>query len=268
METMTESESSEEMQARRSAVSSGFAHCGRAALLAIAFARTLARPTDWFLAAFAEGWRQTRSTFPLVIVLCSLGGALMSQQMGIQFQGSLPNWFVGAIVAASITTELAPLFVGFALVGVVGARIAAEVATMQITEQVDALEVIGRDPVPILVTPRVIAGLVAGPVLVSFGLVAALLAGWILAVLVTPASTAEFWFGVRNITRDFHLYYALIKAAVFGFVITFTGCYVGLEARGGSVGVGRATTTAVVSMISAVVLLNTLLVPLLKLTKS
>ncbi len=246
-------------------VGSAIAHVGRAALLAVAIVRALPAPQAWGRPALGELHRQVVNALPLVLLLSAMGGALMAQQTGVQFHRNLPDWVIGAIIAASLITEMVPLFIGFALVGMVGARIAAELATMQVTEQIDALEVVGRDPVIFLVVPRVTAGIAAGAVLTSFGLAVSLLTGWITAVAVTPVTTTEFWYGVRNYMRDFPLFFALIKCSAFGLAIAFLGSYVGLDARDGSVGVGRAVTRAVVLMIAAIVVLDTLLVPLLKL---
>lgn len=250
--------------AERGLAGRAISHIGRASVLASAVVRALPYPRQWGRPAASELYRQVVLALPLVLLLSALGGALMAQQTGVQFHRNLPDWVIGAIIAASLITEMVPLFIGFALVGMVGARIAAELASMQVTDQIDALEVIGRDPVLFLVVPRVTAGLVAGAVLTSFGIAVSLLSGWLAAVVVTPASTTEFWFGVRNYMRDFPLFFALIKCATFGFAVTFIGCYVGLEARDGSVGVGRAVTRGVVLMITAIVVLDTMLVPLLK----
>ncbi|MBI4409536.1 MAG: ABC transporter permease [Gemmatimonadetes bacterium] len=243
-------------------------HLGRSSLLAAAVVSALPHPQHWLAGAFEEARRQAYGALPLVLFLTGLGGAVTSQQTGYQFEGVLPYWVIGSVVAASVITELAPLLTGIALVGVVGARIAAELGAMEVTEQVDALEVIGRDPVTYLVVPRVLAGLLAAPVLVALALAASLFAGWGVAVLVTPVTSAEFWFGVRYYMRDFPLFFALIKGAAFGLSITFIASYVGLQARGGSRGVGRATTRAVVAMVSALLVLDTLFAPLLKLVPS
>lgn len=245
----------------------GLEHLGRAALLAVAVAGALRTPRKWLAASLEEMHRQALIALPLAVFLAALGGVVTSQQTGYQFQASLPYWVIGNVVAATVITEMAPLLTAFALVGIVGARIAAELGAMQVTEQIDALEVIGRDPVTYLVVPRVLAGLVVGPILVAFALPASLFAGWAAALLTTPVTSADFWFGVRYYIRDFPFFFALIKGVAFGVGITFVGSYVGLEARGGSMGVGRATTWAVVAMISAIVVLDTLLVPLLKLIR-
>lgn len=228
---------------------------------------SLTRPGAWLGATLVEARRQTMDALGLVLVLSILGGVLIAQQTGVQFQGTLPSWVVGSIVAASLVTELTPLFTGFALVGMVGTRIAAELGSMRVTEQVDALAVMGRDPLTFLVLPRVVGALLAAPILVSFALGASMLAGWAAALLATRADSADFWFGVRHYMRDFPLFFALIKTVAFGGAIAAIGCASGLGAGGGAAGVGEATRRAVVMMILAIVILDTALVPLLKVVR-
>jgi phospholipid/cholesterol/gamma-HCH transport system permease protein len=210
-------------------------HLGRALILTGAVLSALRYPARWARAAAAEANRQIADSFVLIILVALLGGALIAQQIGVQFQGNLPSWVIGAIVAASTITEVTPLFAGIMLSGVVGTRIAAELGAMRVTEQVDALEVMGRNPVAYLVVPRAVGAIIAAPVLTVFALAAALLAGWVASVLVTQATTADFWFG-----------------------------YCGLEAGGGSQGVGHATRRAVVVTIVAIIFLDVSLIPLLK----
>jgi phospholipid/cholesterol/gamma-HCH transport system permease protein len=237
---------------------------GRAAVQVAAAARAACRPAQWFMPMLVEARRQMVDALGLVLLLAVLGGALMAQQTGYQFQGTLPAWIVGSIVAASLVTEMTPLFTGFALVGMIGTRIAAELGAMRVTEQVDALDVMGRDPLTYLVLPRVVGALVAAPVLMSFALGASLLSGWGSAVLTTRADTADFWFGVRHYMRDFPLFFALIKSVAFGGAVAVIGSVCGLTAAGGASGVGQATRRAVVLMVTAIILLDTALVPLLK----
>lgn len=239
-------------------------HLGRALLLQAAVLGALAHPGLWARAALSEAHRQIADSLGLVLVVAVLGGALIAQQIGVQFEGNLPSWVVGAIVAASTITEVTPLFAGFMLSGVVGTRIAAELGAMRVSEQVDALEVMGRNPVAYLVVPRVVGAVLAAPVLTTFALAAALLAGWGSSVLVTRATSADFWFGVRHYMRDFPLFFALIKGVVFGGSIAMTASYCGLEAEGGSQGVGRATRRAVVITIVGIIFLDASMVPLLK----
>lgn len=249
---------------REGRVRAWLGHLGRLALLFIALMRALGRPRKWFGLFTVELRRQTLGALPLVLFLTALGGAVTSQQTGYQFQAALPLWVIGSVVAASVVTELAPLLTAIALVGLVGARITAELGAMKVTQQVDALEMIGREPVVYLVLPRVLAGVLAGPILVALALAGSLAAGYGAAILVTPVTGAEFIYGVKFYMRDFPLFFALIKGTVFGFAITFTASYVGLRARGGSTGVGEATTRGVVAMLTAILVLDSLLAPLLK----
>jgi phospholipid/cholesterol/gamma-HCH transport system permease protein len=240
---------------------------GRFVLFALAFARALRRPAPWAGATLTEARRQAFDALPLVLLLSSMGGALISLQTGYQFGDNLPNWVIGSIVASSLITEVTPLFVGFGNMGMIGTRIAAELGTMKVTEQVDALEVIGRDPLPYLVVPRVVAATLVGGVLICFALFASMIAGWLAAISATPAETHDFWFGVRYYMRDFPMFFALIKAVAFGGATAFMACFVGLEATGGSTGVGRAVKTAVVSILLSIVVLDVLLTPLLKIVR-
>lgn len=244
--------------------SPALAELGRVLLLARAVLGALGQPRRWARRAVAEAERQILDAIVLVVLMSALGGGLVAQQIGIQFEGNLPAWVIGAIVAACTVTEVTPLFASFVLIGVVGARIAAEIGAMTVTEQVDALEVVGRDPVAYLVVPRMVGALIATPILFAFALAAAMLAGWGAAILCTRATSADFWFGVRHYMRDFPLFYALLKGAAFGIAITFIGGYVGLEAKGGSEGVGRTARRGVVVMIVTVLLLDAAFVPLLK----
>ncbi len=242
-------------------------HLGRSALLLGAMARALREPRKWLGLLATELRRQSLGALPLVLFLTALGGAVTSQQTGYQFQAALPLWVIGSVVAASVITELAPLLTAIALVGIVGARITAELGAMKVTQQVDALEMIGREPVVYLVLPRVLAGVLAAPMLVALALGASLLAGYGAAILVTPVTGPEFIYGVKFYMRDFPLFFALIKGTVFGFAITFIASYVGLQARGGSTGVGQATTHGVVAMLTAILVLDSLLAPLLKVVR-
>src|SRR5688572_24045646 len=115
---------------------------GRALLFLRAFVLALRSPRVWLGATIEEAWRQSVDALPLVLLLTSLGGALISLQTGFQFQNNLPLWVIGSIVASSLLTEVTPIFVGLGIIGMIGTRVAAEIGTMRVTEQVDALELI------------------------------------------------------------------------------------------------------------------------------
>ena len=180
------------------------------------------------------------------------GGALALQI----YQGSSPataGTLVPTIVALGITRELGPVLAALMVAGRVGASIAAELGTMRVTEQIDALVTLATNPFKYLVGPRILAAVVTLPLLVAIGDTIGVMGGYIVATRTLDLngyayikSTADF-LHVDDVTSG------LIKAAVFGFIIAVMGCYHGFNSKGGAQGVGRATTNAVVS--SAILIL-------------
>jgi phospholipid/cholesterol/gamma-HCH transport system permease protein len=149
--------------------------------------------------------------------------------------------------------ELAPVLTGLALAGRVGANIAAELGTMKVTEQVDALETLGYDPVAYLVVPRILAGILMFPIVVGAAMFVGLGAGWAASLGLLDMTTSEFLKGARLFFDGFDVRYGLVKSASFGFAVTLLGCTNGLRAKGGAQGVGSSATQAVVQ--SAVMIL-------------
>lgn len=245
-------------------VLTGLLHTAASARLAGQLIRALARPRRYLQLTLTQAFDIGIRSIPVVVVVAVLSGGVTSQQTGYQFTGSVPIWVIGSVVVASVLTELGPLVTALVLVGRVGARIGAEIGTMVVTEQVDALQAVGRDPVEQLVLPRVLAGLIVFPPLVVLADAAGIFAGYVGALLTLPITTADFVYGARVYFHDFALWFGLIKAAVFGATITFIGCYVGLRAQGGAEGVGRTTTAAVVAGTLAVMFWDLILVRLLK----
>jgi phospholipid/cholesterol/gamma-HCH transport system permease protein len=142
--------------------------------------------------------------------------------------------------------ELAPVLTGLALAGRVGANIAAELGTMRVTEQIDALETLAYDPHAYLVVPRVLAGTLMFPIVVAAAMLTGVLSGWVASIGLLDLSSADFVKGMRLFFSAFDVRYGIVKAASFGFVVTVIGCIRGLRTTGGAEGVGRAATGAVV----------------------
>jgi phospholipid/cholesterol/gamma-HCH transport system permease protein len=244
---------------------SGLERVGRAAQLALAIARVLPHPKLYFTAALQQSFIIGIQSLPLVLFIAMLGGAVTSQQSGAQFSGGLPLWVIGSVLAASVITELGPLLTAIVMMARVGASIAAELASMQVTEQIDALRAMGRDPVAFLVVPRVVAGVLVFPPLVILANAAGLFAGWLVGQLAVEGLTsADIIYGMRFYFRPWSLIFSVIKGGTFGFAVTFIACLVGLEGGGGAEGVGRTTTTAVVVTTIMLMVLDVLLAPLLK----
>lgn len=239
-------------------------HSARSAALAGHTVIGLARPRRYIKDLLYQCYDMGVRSLPVVILVAALSGAVTSQQSGYQFTGTVPIWVIGSIVAASVLTELGPLVTALVLVGRIGSRIGAELGTMVVTEQVDALKAVGHDPVEQLVVPRVLAGTLMLPPLVVVADFVGIGAGWLGALVTLPITSAEFTYGAQVYFHDFALWFGLIKAAVFGATITFIGCYIGLNTRGGAEGVGRTTMSVAVSGTVAIMFWDAVLARLLK----
>ena len=200
----------------------------------------------WPRHAIDQARRLGVDSMPIGLFIAVFTGIVLALLASYSFTGAVPLYFVGTLVEKTVTLELAPVLTGLALAGRVGANIAAEIGTMRVTEQVEALETLGYDPLAYLVVPRVIAGTVMFPVVVAAAMLVGVGAGWIASVLLLQLSSAEFIKGARLFFETFDITYGLVKSASFGFAVTFIGCAQGLRTRGGAVGVGRAATSAVV----------------------
>ncbi len=191
---------------------------------------------------------------PIALFIASFTGIVLSLQASYTFTGAIPLYFVGVLVGKTMMLELGPVLTGLALAGRVGANIAAELGTMRVTEQVDALETMAYPPLAYLVLPRVMAGIIMFPVVIALAIGVGIVAGWITALQLLNLSTPEFMSGLTLFFLPFDVTFGLIKAVSFGFVVTSVGCYFGFHTRGGAEGVGRNTTRAVVA--SSVVILG------------
>jgi phospholipid/cholesterol/gamma-HCH transport system permease protein len=169
--------------------------------------------------------------------------ALQSGQTLDQF-GARP--VVGRLVAASMIKELGPVLTALMLTGRVGSGIAAEIGSMMVTDQINALRALGTDPMRKLVVPRVLAGLFMAPVLTIISDFVGILGGWVVARYTLQVNSGLYW---SSITKSLYMqdaWMGIIKPFVFGFIIVTVACHVGLRTRGGTAGVGKATTLSVV----------------------
>ncbi len=195
-------------------------------------------------------------SIPIALFIAVFTGIVLSLLASYIFTGAVPLYFVGALVGKTIMMELGPVLTGLALAGRVGANIAAEVGTMRVTEQVDALETLAYNPHSYLVVPRVIAGAVMFPIITAFAIGAGIVAGWITAVNLLDLSTPDFIHGLRIFYNFKDIWFGLLKASSFGLAVTLMGCIQGLRTMHGAEGVGRATTRAVVLGCEAILVLD------------
>jgi len=186
------------------------------------------------------------ASLPIALFIAAFTGIVLALQASYTFTGAVPLYFVGTLVGKTMILELGPVLTGLALAGRVGANIAAEIGSMRVTEQIDALETLAYDPVSYLVVPRVLAGFAMFPVVVAFADALGVFAGWVTAINLLDMSTPEFIRGLQLFFRRFDVIFSMIKAASFGLAVTMIGCYFGFHTAGGAQAVGRATTQAVV----------------------
>jgi phospholipid/cholesterol/gamma-HCH transport system permease protein len=239
------------------------AHVGRFALLCVEIGRGLREWRIWIPRTIAESAGVGMGSLFIVILISAFAGAVTAFQSGYQWQTSLPIYVLGTLIVSTVVLELGPVLVGLVLAGRIGARYAAELGTMRVTEQIDALESLGRSPSSHLIIPRVLAALLMVPVLTIIANVIAVLAGWYGVKQVLPMTDADFVYGARYFYRAFDGYYSVIKSICFGGAIGLISCYMGFNTQQGAEGVGRSTTAAVVASSVVILLLNALLARIL-----
>jgi phospholipid/cholesterol/gamma-HCH transport system permease protein len=237
-------------------------HVGEISLLSVRIVMALFQGGVSLRMTFAQAYEQGIGSLPLVLVTAVLSGIVTSQQGGYQFSSSIPLYVLGSVVTSSVVLELGPVMTAFVLIGRVGARITAELGTMAVSEQIDALVSLGRDPVPYLAAPRVFAGMIVTPILVGIANAVGVLTGLISARATMGLGPEGFLYGARMYWHSWDLFYSLTKAFVFGFMIPIISVHMGLITHGGAEGVGRNTTTSVVFMIITVLVVDATFPPL------
>jgi phospholipid/cholesterol/gamma-HCH transport system permease protein len=209
-------------------------------------ARALLDVRTWLPLAMVQARRVGVDSLPVALFIAAFTGIVLAVQASYTFTGTVPLYVVGTVVGKSMMLELGPVLAGLALAGRVGASVAAELGTMKVTEQIDALETLAYDRHSFLVVPRVVAGTVMIPIVVALGIATGIATGWLTSLWMLDLSTPEFVKGLKLLYRFKDTWFGLFKAATFGFTITMVGCAVGLATFGGAEGVGRSTTRAVV----------------------
>jgi phospholipid/cholesterol/gamma-HCH transport system permease protein len=195
------------------------------------------------------------NSIPIVLITGAFTGMVLALQSYTGFKRFNAEAFVGTVVALSMTRELGPVLSGLMVSGRMGSAMAAELGTMQVTEQIDALYTLATNPIKYLIVPRFLATLITMPILTLFSDLVGILGGYGVSVYLLNTNPTIY---VRR-TYDYldleDVYIGLLKAAVFGMIIAIIGCYQGFHTEGGAEGVGKATTKAVV-MSSLLILIS------------
>jgi phospholipid/cholesterol/gamma-HCH transport system permease protein len=197
-----------------------------------------------FLRAFVEiGY----FSLPVVALTAVFTGMVLALQSSTGLSRFSADSAVASLVVLSVTRELGPVLAGLMVAGRVGASMAAEIGTMRVTDQIDALTTLSTNPMKYLVAPRLLAGLIALPLLVVVADILGVLGGFIIATLKLGFNSGVYLTNTINFIQSDDVISGLAKAAVFGVLVTLMGCYHGYHSKGGAQGVGAATTAAVVA---------------------
>jgi phospholipid/cholesterol/gamma-HCH transport system permease protein len=186
-------------------------------------------------------------SLPVVALTAIFTGMVLALQSYTGFARFSAEGAVASVVVLSVTRELGPVLAGLMVAGRVGAAMAAEIGTMRVTDQIDALSTLSTNPMKYLVAPRLLAGAIALPLLVVIADILGVMGGYIIATLKLGFNQATYLHNTLDILQSADVVSGLAKAAVFGFLIALMGCFQGYNSRGGAQGVGAATTAAVVA---------------------
>jgi len=199
-----------------------------------------------------------------IIVLVSLFvGMALSLQLAAELSVLGLKMYTGKVVGISIIREIGPVAAALVFTGRVGSGIASELGSMVLGHQVDTLRVFGVDPVKKLVTPRIVSALVMLPALTLIGDAASLLGGYYIAVFVSHQSGHVYWSSIRDVLNFENVFSGSVKPFIFGYLISSISCYMGLSAKGGAIGLRRATTRAVVLSIIMIIVADFILTRIL-----
>ncbi|NGM21230.1 ABC transporter permease [Roseomonas stagni] len=213
-----------------------------------------------FLKAFIEiAW----FSLPVVALTAVFTGMVLALQSYTGFSRFNAEGAVANVVVLSITRELGPVLAGLMVAGRIGAAFAAEIGTMRVTDQIDALSTLSTNPMKYLVTPRILAGTLALPLLVVVADILGVMGGWLIGTQQLGFASGAYLKSTFDFLHAADVISGLIKAAVFGFVITLMGCWAGYQSGGGAQGVGRATTSAVVASSILILALDYILTAIL-----
>lgn len=202
-------------------------------------------------------------SLPVVTITAFFSGAVISAQVGSEMGRRLGNTdFLGSIVGAAVVREMGPVFAAVVVAGLVGGSMASVLGTMKVSEEIDALEVMGIDPVRYLVMPRLIAMIIAVPVLTVYADAVGIVGGGVVAKYQIKSSFHMFFQNAANLLEVKDIIFGLVKALVFGIIVTIVACDQGLSTTGGAEGVGKATMRSVVYSFLLVLVANYLLLSL------
>jgi len=202
------------------------------------------------------------NSLPVTMVTAAFTGMVLALQSYTAFKRFNAESLVGTVVALSVTRELGPVLTGLIVAARAGSAMAAELGTMRVTEQIDALYTLAVDPVEYLVSPRLLAGFIMLPILTALADIVGIIGGYFVSVCILDANPVIYIRRTFDLLQYQDIYSGLFKAATFGIIISLIGCYQGFYTEGGAEGVGKATTGAVVVAYILIIMSNYILTAL------
>lgn len=204
------------------------------------------------------------SSFPIVVLLSVFMGAVITLQTASNMDSPfLPEYTIGFITRQSTILEFSPTIISLILAGKVGSNVASEIGTMRVTEQIDALDIMGINSLSFLVQPKFLAAMITFPLLVIFSMALSLFGGWIAAVQSGLSTTSTYVYGIQAFFDASDIIYALVKTVVFSFLIVTISSFYGYYTKGGALEVGTSSTKAVVYSSIAILITNFVLTQLI-----
>lgn len=230
-------------------------------------ARVFSLPDKWkifYRRTISEVVKLGVDSIPLVLVISVFIGAVIAIQMQLNISSPLiPAYSVGLATRDIVLLEFSNSILCLILAGKVGSNIASEIGTMRVTEQIDALEIMGINSANFLVLPKVIAFVVFMPVLVAFCIGTALFGGYAVALVTDLITVSRYVYGLQALFQEWYVWYGIIKSLVFAYIIASVASFFGYYVKGGALDVGRSSTNAVVSSSILILLFDVILTKLL-----
>lgn len=203
-------------------------------------------------------------SIPLVIIISIFIGAVIAIQMQLNIMSPLiPSYSVGLATREILLLEFSSSILSLILAGKVGSNIASEIGTMRVTEQIDAMDIMGINSANFIVLPKIVGFVLFVPVLVILSMFMGLFGGWCIAQFTDMISVEKYVFGIQSFFNEWYVWYGIIKTYFFAFIITSVAAYYGYYVKGGALEVGKASTNAVVSSSILILLMDVVLTKLL-----
>ncbi len=200
----------------------------------------------------------------IVAIISVFMGAVLAIQMAFNIDTPLiPSYTIGFVTRQSVELEFSPTIISLILAGKVGSRIASELGTMRVTEQIDALEIMGINPAAFLILPKIVASMIINPFLIAMSMLLAVGGGWIAGIFTGLFPSSEYIYGIQSFFHLYDIFYAFVKTIVFAFLIASVSAYNGYYTKGGALEVGEASTNGVVYSSISIIFMNLVLTQIL-----